>query len=552
MYNIPNAIELSRPVGKGWTAVAYIRLSKEDVDRKQESESITSQRFIIKEYVDKQSDFAYLQEYKDDGYTGTNTRRPEFQRMLADANAKKFDCIIVKDFSRFARNLTDFYDTIDKKLTPLGVRVISIGDGIDTLHPDEMKMGFVGIVNENYAATTSRNIRAALYSRRENGMFIGAFACYGYKKDPENKSHLIIDDIAAETVREVFSLFISGESIRRITISLNDRGIPNPSDYKRLRGFNYTNHFGKGDGLWSDRTVRRMLSNEMYIGNLVQGKNMTRNFKDRTSVAIHKDNWTIVENTHEAIIERETFAKVQALLARKGVRVSPKQKAADLFAGMVRCFDCGRAMNKKTNKHSYGTYHYYRCATARKMSKKACSNHTIRIDVLENAVLVSLQQMIRVAIDSAEFIRELSNNPKRKSASASMQKALDEQNVLLQKNQRILDKLFPSYAEELISKEEFIRDKQKYEAEREEIKERIASLAQEIAKFENGIGEENPFLASFKKYGTIDRLTREIVVELIDYIAVEEGGKIHVHFKFRDEYAKIKEYLEANAHLLTA
>ena len=552
MYRIPNAIELSRPQGKGWTAVAYVRLSKEDVDRKQESESITSQRFIIKEYVYNQSEISYLHEYKDDGYTGTNTRRPEFQRMLADAAAKKFDCIIVKDFSRFARNITDFYNTIDKLLTPLGIRVISIGDGIDTLHPDEIKMGFVGIINENYAATTSRNIRAALYSRRENGMFIGAFASYGYKKDPENKNHLIIDNIAAETVREIFSQFIHGESIRRITMSLNDRGIPNPSDYKRLQGLNYTNHFGKGDGLWSDRTVRRMLSNEMYIGNLVQGKNMTRNFKDRTSVAIHKDNWTVVENTHEPIIDRETFDKVQGLLEKKGVRVSPKQKTADLFAGIMRCAECGRGMNKKTNKHSYGTYHYYRCSTYRKMSKTACTNHTIRIDKLENAVLVSLQQMIRVAIDADVMVRALSNNPKRKSASESKKKALDEQNTLLQKNQHILDKLFPSYAEELISKEEFIRNKQKYEAEHEEIKARIASLEQEIAEFESGVGEENPFLTAFKKYGTIDCLTREMVVELIDCIEVSEGGNIHIKFKFRDEYSKIQEYLETNVHLLTA
>ena len=425
-------------VAKPWKAALYIRLSREDGD-KVESNSITSQREILKEYLKLHPDIELHDFYIDDGWSGTNFDRPGFIRMMEDIYSGDVNCVIVKDLSRFGRNYTDAGNYLDNIFVRLQIRFIALNNGIDTATNNMnaatrcITVGVQNVINESLAATTSVNVRGTLNVNREQGKFIGSFASYGYMKDPNDHHKLIIDPETAPVVRMIFEKFIDGCSIIGIAKDLNEMGIPNPTAYKKLKGFNYKHPAGKKlDGLWPDSSVRRILRNEMYVGNMVQGKNTTISYKIKQCRAIPKEDWIIVEGTHEAIVDRETFDKAQSLF-NQFIRKAPQKSEVDLFSGFVRCADCLRAMNKKTNSHPYGTYHYYRCGTSRKMKKSSCTNHTIRIDKMELAVLASIQGMIDSAVEMDKLIKRINSSPVKKKESSHICSAIDTHTAELEK-----------------------------------------------------------------------------------------------------------------------
>ena len=539
---------------KTWRAALYIRLSREDGD-KTESYSITSQREILKEYLKLHPDIEMHDFYIDDGWSGTSFDRPGFARMMEDIYSGAVNCVIVKDLSRFGRNYTDAGNYLDNVFVRLKVRFIALNNGVDTASDNMnaatqcISVGVTNVINESLAATTSVNVRGTLNVNRAQGKFIGSFPTYGYLKNPDDRHQLIIDDETAPVVRMIFERFIAGQSIIGIAKALNDEGIPNPSMYKKLKGLNYRHPTGKSnDGLWHDSSVRRILQNEMYIGNMVQGKNTTISYKIKQCRPVPREEWIIVENTHEPIIDKDTFNKAQSLF-RKNIRSSPVRKEVDLFSGLVRCADCGRTMNKKTNEHSYGTYRYYRCLTSRKMSKNACTNHTIRIDKLENAVLVTLQKMIDTAAEFDEILAEINKSTERKKESTHLQKMLKSRIAEREKCLKMSLDLYPDWKDGIISKEEYIMLKTNLTDKIEAIDKTIESLRKTAEEYKNGVDGGNEFIARFRRYGNIDSLSRAMVVELIDEILVHEGGNITVKFKFNDAYEKAAEYIEMNREL---
>ena len=316
-------------VAKPWKAALYIRLSREDGD-KVESNSITSQREILKEYLKLHPDIELHDFYIDDGWSGTNFDRPGFIRMMEDIYSGDVNCVIVKDLSRFGRNYTDAGNYLDNIFVRLQIRFIALNNGIDTATNNMnaatrcITVGVQNVINESLAATTSVNVRGTLNVNREQGKFIGSFASYGYMKDPNDHHKLIIDPETAPVVRMIFEKFIDCCSIIGIAKDLNEMGIPNPTAYKKLKGFNYKHPAGKKlDGLWPDSSVRRILRNEMYVGNMVQGKNTTISYKIKQCRAIPKEDWIIVEGTHEAIVDRDTFDKAQSLF-NQFIRKAPQ------------------------------------------------------------------------------------------------------------------------------------------------------------------------------------------------------------------------------------
>ena len=540
---------------KTWKAALYIRLSREDGD-KSESYSITSQREILKEYLKLHPDIEAHDFYVDDGWSGTNFDRPGFIRMMEDIYAGTVNCVIVKDLSRFGRNYTDAGNYLDNVFVRLKVRFIALNNGIDTASNSMnaatqcISVGVTNVINESLAATTSVNVRGTLNVNRAQGKFIGSFPTYGYLKDPNDHHQLIIDEETAPVIRMIFERFIAGQSIIGIAKALNDEGIPNPSMHKKLKGLNYRHPMGKSnDGLWHDSSVRRILQNEMYIGNMVQGKNTTISYKIKQCRAIPKDEWIIVENTHEAIIDKDTFNKAQSLF-RKNIRSSPVKKEVDLFSGLVRCADCHRIMNKKTNTHSYGTYRYYRCMTSRKMSKDACTNHTIRIDKLETAVLVTLQKMIDTAIEFDEILEIINQSSKRKKESTHLQKMIKTQSAEREKCIKMSLDLYPDWKQGVITREEYMTLKANLTEKIEAIDSTIKSLTKTAEEYAQGMNSENEFISHFKQYGNIDSLNRPMVVELIDEILVHEGGNITIKFKFNDAYENVVNYIEMNKEIV--
>ena len=545
-------------VAKPWKAALYIRLSREDGD-KVESNSITSQREILKEYLKLHPDIELHDFYIDDGWSGTNFDRPGFIRMMEDIYSGDVNCVIVKDLSRFGRNYTDAGNYLDNIFVRLQIRFIALNNGIDTATNNMnaatrcITVGVQNVINESLAATTSVNVRGTLNVNREQGKFIGSFASYGYMKDPNDHHKLIIDPETAPVVRMIFEKFIDGCSIIGIAKDLNEMGIPNPTAYKKLKGFNYKHPAEKKlDGLWPDSSVRRILRNEMYVGNMVQGKNTTISYKIKQCRAIPKEDWIIVEGTHEAIVDRETFDKAQSLF-NQFIRKAPQKSEVDLFSGFVRCADCLRAMNKKTNSHPYGTYHYYRCGTSRKMKKSSCTNHTIRIDKMELAVLASIQGMIDSAVEMDKLIKRINSSPVKKKESSHICSAIDTHTAELEKLKGMIIDLYPDWKSGIISKEEYFTLKEQLTEKTTSLEKALENLKRTNEEFKNGITEDNDFISHFKKYGKIDTLTRAMVVELIDKIYVHEGGRITISFKFTDAYEKALEYIELNKEaILTA
>ena len=538
-----------------WKAALYIRLSKEDGD-KGESNSVTSQRAILKEYLKLHPDIEEYDIYIDDGWSGTNFERPDFIRMMEDVYAGNVNCVIVKDLSRFGRNYTDSGNYIDNIFVKLRIRFIALNNGVDTASNNMnaatqcISVGVTNVINESIAATTSVNVRGTLNVNRAQGKFIGSFPTYGYLKDPNDHHKLIIDEEVAPVIRSIFERFISGRSIIGIAKDLNEEGIPNPSMYKKMKGFNYKHPVGKSnDGLWPDSSVRRILRNEMYIGNMVQGKNTTISYKIKQCRAIPKEDWIIVEGTHEPIVSKEIFEKAQSLF-NKNVRAAPQKREVDLFSGFVKCGDCYRAMNKKTNAHSYATYHYYRCVTARKMKKSACGNHTIRIDKLEEAVLTVIQNMVDVAIEMDEILNKINTCSERKKESTHLKKTLETQLAEREKCTRMMVDLYPDWKNGHISQEEYLILKQNIAGKIETLDKMIESLTETAKSYEEGVSEENEFIGHFKKYGKIKKLTRGLLLELIDVILVHEGGDITVKFKFDDAYKDALEYIEMNKDVI--
>ncbi len=538
-----------------WKAALYIRLSRDDGD-KQESNSVTYQREILKEHLKLHPDIELFDIYVDDGWSGTNFDRPDFLRMMEDIYSGKVNCVIVKDLSRFCRNASEGGQYLDNVFVRLRVRFIAINNGIDTASNNMnaatqcISVGVTNVINESIAATTSVNVRGTLNVNRQQGKFIGSFATYGYMKDPNDHHKLIIDEEAAPIVRLIFQKFLEGTSIIGIAKHLNSMGVPNPSTYKKLKGFNYRHPVGaSNDGLWPDSSVRNILKSQMYIGNMVQGRTTTVSYKIKQCRSIEKKDWIIVEGTHEPIIDKETFEKAQSLFNRN-IRATPETKHVHLFAGLVRCSDCHRTMGKKTNHHPYGTYRYFRCTTARKMEKTACTNHTIRIDKLEQAVLVFLQTTVSTAIEFNELLQKINSNTARKSESTHLQKTLKTQHSERDKCVRAMADLYPDWKSGILTQEEYLVIKANLSERIATLDTMIANLEKTAQQYDTGVTKDNDFIAHFIKYQNIDCLTRPMLVELVDEILVHEGGRIEVNLKFKDAYEEVIEYLDMNKDIV--
>ena len=536
-----------------WKPALYIRLSREDGDR-EESNSIASQRELLTEFVDAQTDMTAPRLYTDDGCTGTDFNRPDFQRMLNDLRAGIINCVIVKDLSRFGRNYVGVGEYLEHEFPLLNVRFISVSDNVDSyLDPrsvNNLVVPFKNILNDEYARDISNKVRASLDLKRRQGKFIGSFASYGYRKDPNDHSRLLIDETASAIVRDIFDWFISGTSVLGIAKKLNAMGIPNPSAYKRQQGMNYR-HPASGtlDGLWPDSSVRRILRNPLYTGTMVQGKNRMKSYKLHISESVPEDEWITVEQTHEAIIPGELFDKAQALFERD-TRTAPTRKQVYLFSGFLRCADCGKAMNRKQISQPYGSYHYYICSTFKKQHSGACTKHTIRSDRLEQAVLETLRSQIALAVEMDELIAEINRSGARSRSADHLQAERAQLTAERERIEQMKLSLYPDWKAGDISREEYHRLKEQFEQQQTRLDTRLASLQTRIDEAQNGVDETNSFLSQFVKYRSLQTLTREAVIELIDMIYVHEGGKITIKFKFSDAYTAAQDYIRK--HVKTA
>lgn len=555
MARVANRQSITKTASKNkvWYVAFYIRLSREDKRGKDESESITNQRLILTDFLEQQDDddeYVFIDEYVDDGVSGTtDEERENFQRLLADIQKGKINCVIVKNLARSFRNNGDQSYYLGDWFPRNNVRFISLyQQPIDTYKDPQNAQNIAvpvqGVLNEEHARGTSESVRRTFDKKREKGLHIGSFAVYGYQKDPEDKNALIVDEEAAENVKSIFAWFLEGMSKNAIVRKLNDSGILCPAAYKKSKGMKYKNpNVIDGNPLWCAMSVTNLLKNRIYVGDMVQGRYRVKSYKIHVQETVPEDEWFIVENTHEPIISREDFAKVQELL-KKDTRTAPKQKTLYLFSGFLRCADCGKAMTRSKVR---GNVYYY-CRTYKDQSKTACTKHTIKHNHLEQAVLYAIKQQVYIAVSLSEMVSRINTAPLQKSQSIRLNELIVSKEKELSKISRYKQSIYQDWKDGEITHKDYRQMKEDYERQIEAINEVIGNLQEEKAELENGIDVENPFLVAFRKYENINKLTRDILIELVDTIKVYENGNISVRFKFANEYRRVAEYIEVNTH----
>lgn len=481
-----------------------------------------------------------ISEYIDDNRTGTSDdTRPEFLRLIADVKSGKINCIITKNLSRAFRNSANQGRFLEEFIPLYSTRFISLYEPhMDTfLNPEivhSLEVSITGFMNEQYAYKTSVDVRRTLDTKRRNGEFIGAFAPYGYKKSPENKNRLIVDEEAAETVRDIFHLFVNeGMSKRGITGHLNELGIPSPSAYKRHSGSKYRNpNVYTHDGLWSEKTIYYILTSETYLGNMVQGRQKVISYKVHDRISTKDADWYIVEGTHEPIIERELFEKA-GRLHRRDIRAVPDEKRVHLFSGFVCCADCKRAMTRKTAKGLA----YYVCSTYTRRSKTLCSKHSIREDALAKQVLLAVQRQVSLMPKLAEEVKAAADLSPAHGKIKKIKHLQDMKKGEIKRIVNAADNLYIDWKDGEITREEYKRMKSGFEDQGERIRTAVENLENEKLALELEASIGTPGLTKFATHNNIDCLDRSLLVTLIDTIYVDEYGKLTIEFNLPGQQA---------------
>ena len=522
---------------KIWNATLYLRLSRDDGD-KEESGSITGQRELLRDYISQHPE---LREYAiriDDGFSGSTFERPGFQKMIEDVKAGRTDCIIVKDLSRFGRNYLDAGEYIEKIFPFLGVRFIAVNDNYDSLgekkSSDDLIIPFKNLINEAYCRDISMKIRSQLEIKRKNGQFLGSFAAFGYLKDEQDKNKLVVDQYAADIVRDIFKWKLEGISPQDIAGALNKLGILSPMEYKRSLGMKYTTSFKtSAKAAWSAGTVIRILKNPIYTGVLIQGKETTPSYKVHKRIAKDKSEWTVIEDSHEAIISGIDFDSVQKVL-KCDTRRSPDDKAVGLFSGMLFCGDCGASMIRKTVPAGEKKYVYYVCSAHKQ--DKSCSPHRMRDAALEEIVLDSLRQHIREVVNMSELLNITDTAPLRTAQAQKIQRQLDKKREEYEKLQKLLMSLYENLTDGVIDREEYARLKASFTARADEAEKQMDALRESLNDIRSH-GTENVWMNEFIKSQELASLDRAVVVALIDKILIHSNNVVEIIYRWQDEFA---------------
>ena len=535
---------------KIYHAAIYVRLSKEDGDvagaSKAESNSISNQKELIRDFLKDKEDIVVVSERVDDGYSGSSFERPGFQQMLEDIRRGAVDCVIVKDLSRFGREYIDTGRYIERLFPALGVRFIAVNDHYDSLRGDgqgdEILVPFKNLINDAYCRDISVKIRSHLEVKRRNGEFIGAFAPYGYQKDGEDRHRLVVDAYAAGVVRDIFRMKLHGMSQDAIAGKLNRDGILSPMEYKNSRGINFRTAFRvKAASGWSPVAVRRILENEVYIGNLVQGRQSTPNHKVKKSIRKDKGDWVRVEKNHEPVVSERDFAVVQKLLGMD-TRTAPDREGVYLLSGIAVCGDCGAPMVRKVSSVNGKRYCYYICSGHK--AGGSCGPHRIPVQALEDAVFVLLKRHIGCILDLERVLEYAGTVPFR---DLDVRKLEERREKLLGEAERCRElrmMLYEDMKDGVITKEDYVELHAAYEARGKEAQEAAGKAEREIRAVLEGEEDKYRWISYFKEYRDIGELTRNVVVALISEVRVYDRENIEVVFDFADQYRQALEYLK--------
>ena len=535
----------------------YLRLSKEDGDvasgSKNESNSIANQKSLIMDYLQSRPEFRVVSIREDDGFSGTDFNRPAFQAMMEDVKKGVINCIIVKDLSRFGRNYIEVGRYLEKLFPMLGIRFIAVNDNYDSLEADtahDIVVPFKNLINDSYCRDLSVKIRSHLAIKRKNGEFIGAFACYGYLKDENNRNQLVVDTYAGQVVKDIFRMKINGMSQYRIADALNEQGILSPMEYKKYLGSHFESSFKVNPkAVWTAKAVTRILTNEVYTGVLVQGKQTTPNHKVKVRQEVDETDWIRVENAHESLIDRVLFDIVQNLMGRD-TRTSPNETQVFPLSGLVYCGDCGHPMVRKISRYTKKekadtaqTYGYFLCSE--KCGKGGCSWHRISENDLMGAVLGAVNLHIQKVLDVQEALKQIENAPSRQLMIQKYLERLSMKEEERKKAERLKIGIYEDLKDGLLDKEEYQKLKAEFDSRIAEANAAVKELKRQITELEGSCSANAPWMSYFQQFGRLEQLTRWAAAIIINKILVYEDNRIKITFNFEADLNRIQEILSA-------
>lgn len=544
------------PAARVYKAAGYVRLSVED-SGKPGADTIDGQRALIAGYIESQSDMELCGLFCDNGRTGTDFERPQFERLMEAVRKGTVDCIVVKDLSRFGRNYKETGNYLERIFPFLGVRFIAVNDSFDTLTAERSADGYIvplkNLINEVYSKDISKKSGSALETKQRNGDFIGAWAPYGYKKDPENTHHLIVNAELAPIVKQIFEWRADGVSVVQIARRLNDAGIPSPSAYLYNTGEVKTEKY-KGV-LWQTQVLKGILSRPVYAGHMVQGRKKQSFYEGKGQRHTPESEWKVVRNTHEPIVDEQTFQRVQTVAqtkkdeynARLG-KFSHLEESGNMLQGLVYCPNCDRAMVRYKNvSHGKKLWYTYICP-GHANDPSRCSFVSIREDELSEMIFTAIRKQIELAADMESVTRRLNAEPSYKKNRTDAEARLEAARRTLKRSLSLHESLYQNYVEKLMTEQEYISLKARYKAGADEAERVIAELEREQQRGKAHT-PENRFLSAFSAYTETDSLNREMAAALIERVYVDEDKNIDIRFRFRDEYEALANYIEGRASL---
>lgn len=525
---------------KEYRAALYCRLSSDDAYLG-ESGSIKTQRSLLTQYC-KENNIPVYDVYTDDGFSGTNFERPAFKRMLNDLESHRANLVIVKDLSRFGREYAQMGMYIENDFEDWNIRFISIGENIDTLNgTDEILMPITNVINSQYAKECSRKTKQAHRALAKEGKFIGSRAPFGYIKDPKDRHHLIVDEEAASVVRSIFKMFCDGIGYVRMTKILREKKILNPQAYFNKNNPDYyKSDYWRQNFDWHATSIRVILNNPVYLGQTTFGRTKVKGKTKKKKVATDESEWIVVKNTHEPIIDRATWNLAHDIM--KNRRRETKSGETQMFAGLVKCSDCGSALNVSRNAKT-GKYTSFSCWVYKNYGKERCTSHAIGYKTLYNIVLENIRRQAECASVQKEKYLEMLKNQMAEKANQDIKSVKSELKKITKRIaqlEKILNKLYEDRALEKITEERYLSMNTNYENEYNELKERQNVLTQQIENIETTECNAETFTNLIEKYLNITELNARILNELIDKIVVHEkeiinGEKyqmVEIYYKF--------------------
>ena len=540
---------------KVWNTAIYARLSTgENSDT--ESDSLTNQIYLVRQYIEGRSDLRLCSIFSDDGETGTNFNRNGFTAMMDEVKSGKINCIVMKDLSRFGRNYIEAGEYLEKILPFMGVRFISINDGLDNQDKNsntvEMIVSLKNLINDVYAKDISQKIISSLHTKQKNGDYIGGLPPYGYKKSAEDYRKLVVDDEVAHIVRDIFKWKAEGLGDMLIAKRLNEMAVPSPLKRKldkgEVKSAGRTKIF-----IWRDKTIQLITTNPMYIGHMTQGRTKQALCDNKPLKLQPKSEWIIVENTHEAIIDKATFDKAQEMRARntnafyKNYDKSKHIKSEKhLFKGLLVCGGCGsklvrKKISDKGKPEKYGLI----CPIGYRGMMDVCRLKSVTESALYDTALSAIKVQVATAADLTALIERLNKKSGAKNRKNDIAKQMANLQNEIKRLSNLKAALFESYSDKLLSEGEYIYSKRRYAKQIEEAQTKLVRLQEESVMQSETLTPQNKWLQAFKQFTDHDELSHDMIKTLINRVVVHTSTEFDFVWNFKNEYEALREYTKA-------